>query len=129
MARIRFNIASLLIVILVLGVGVAALRESSNHWDRGIFTLILAGRPQSPPMSLPAPHSRLIERRSRTQVKLEPCCRLTPRLLRTPSGRISCARTVGISVRSRNWVITATDVIKTIRARMREFPFNSWKLS
>jgi hypothetical protein len=41
MKRIRFNIASLLIVIFLLGVGFAALRESSDLWDSGVFTLTL----------------------------------------------------------------------------------------
>ena len=41
MRRIRFNIASLLGVILVLGVGFAALRESSELWESGVFTLTL----------------------------------------------------------------------------------------
>ena len=38
MKRIRFNIASLLGVILVLGVGFAALRESSDLWESGVFS-------------------------------------------------------------------------------------------
>jgi len=41
MKRIRFNIASLLVVILVLGVGFAALRESNDLWDSSVFTLTL----------------------------------------------------------------------------------------
>ncbi len=41
MKRIRFNIASLLGVILVLGVGFAALREASDLWESGVFTLTL----------------------------------------------------------------------------------------
>ena len=41
MKRIRFNIASLLVMILILGVGFAALRESSDVWQRGFFTLTL----------------------------------------------------------------------------------------
>jgi hypothetical protein len=41
MRRIRFSIASLLVAVLVLGVGFAALRESSNLWDSGVFTLTL----------------------------------------------------------------------------------------
>jgi hypothetical protein len=41
MRRFRFNIASLLVVVLVLGVGFAALRESNDHWDSGLFTLTL----------------------------------------------------------------------------------------
>jgi WD40 repeat protein len=41
MRRIRFNIASLLVVVLVLGVGFAALRESSDLWDSALFTLTL----------------------------------------------------------------------------------------
>ena len=41
MRRIRFNIASLLGVILVLGVGFAALRESSDLWESGLFTATL----------------------------------------------------------------------------------------
>ena len=42
MRHIRFNIASLLGVILVLGVGFAAVRESSDLWESGIFTLAIA---------------------------------------------------------------------------------------
>ena len=42
MRRLRFNIANLLGVILVLGVGFAALRESSDLWESGVFTLMLA---------------------------------------------------------------------------------------
>jgi hypothetical protein len=42
MRRIRFNIASLLVVVLFVAVGVAALRESSDLWESGIFTLALA---------------------------------------------------------------------------------------
>jgi hypothetical protein len=41
MRKLRFNIASLLSVILVLGVGFAALRESSDLWESGVFTLTL----------------------------------------------------------------------------------------
>jgi hypothetical protein len=41
MRRIRFNIASLLVVVLVLAVGFAALRESNDFWDTGLFTLTL----------------------------------------------------------------------------------------
>src|SRR5262249_42018111 len=39
MKRIRLNIASLLLAVLVLGIGFAALRESNGIWDAGIFTL------------------------------------------------------------------------------------------
>jgi hypothetical protein len=39
MRQVRFNIASLLVVVLLLGVGFAALRESIDLWDSGIFTL------------------------------------------------------------------------------------------
>ena len=42
MRRIRFSIASLLGVILVLGVGFAASRESNDLWESGLFTLTLA---------------------------------------------------------------------------------------
>ena len=42
MRRIRFNIASLLVVVLVLGVGFAGLRESNEPWESGLFTLTLA---------------------------------------------------------------------------------------
>ena|ERR1022692_2891731 len=42
MKRIRFTIASLLCVILVLGVGFAALRESTELWESGILTVTLA---------------------------------------------------------------------------------------
>ena len=41
MRRIRFNIASLLVAVLVLGVCIAALRESNESWDSGVFTLTL----------------------------------------------------------------------------------------
>jgi hypothetical protein len=39
MRHLRFNIASLLGVILFLGVGFAALKESNDLWDSGLFTL------------------------------------------------------------------------------------------
>jgi WD40 repeat protein len=39
--RIRFNIAGLLVLVLILGVGFAALRESNELWDSGLFTLTL----------------------------------------------------------------------------------------
>jgi hypothetical protein len=39
MKRIRFSIAGLLVVILVLGVGFAALKESTDLWHSGLFTL------------------------------------------------------------------------------------------
>ncbi len=42
MHRFRFNIASLLGIILVFGVGFAALRESSDLWESGVFTLTFA---------------------------------------------------------------------------------------
>src|SRR5215472_6201067 len=41
MSRIRFTIASLLVVVLVVAVGFAALREASDLWDSGAFTLTL----------------------------------------------------------------------------------------
>ncbi len=41
MRKLRFNIASLLVLILVLGVGFAALRESSELWESGLFTATL----------------------------------------------------------------------------------------
>ncbi len=41
MRKFRFNIANLLVIILVLGVGFAALRESSALWESGIFTVTL----------------------------------------------------------------------------------------
>jgi hypothetical protein len=39
MPKLRFNIASLLGVILVFGIGFAALRESSDLWESGVLTL------------------------------------------------------------------------------------------
>lgn len=42
MKHIRFNISTLAILILVFGVGFAALRQSSDIWDCTIFTLTLA---------------------------------------------------------------------------------------
>jgi WD40 repeat protein len=41
MRRFRFNIASLLIAVLFVAVGFAALRESNETWDSGLFTLTL----------------------------------------------------------------------------------------
>ena len=38
----RADIASLLVIIVILGVGFAALRESSDLWESGVFTLTLA---------------------------------------------------------------------------------------
>jgi hypothetical protein len=41
MRRIRFNIASLLIAVLFAAVGFAAMRESNETWESGLFTLTL----------------------------------------------------------------------------------------
>jgi WD40 repeat protein len=41
MRSIRFHLGTLVIVILLLGVGFAALRESSDIWESGIFTLTI----------------------------------------------------------------------------------------
>ena len=41
MRRFRFRIGTLLILIMVLGIGFAALRESNDTWDSGVFTLML----------------------------------------------------------------------------------------
>jgi hypothetical protein len=41
MRTFRFTIAGLLGVITVLGIGLAALREASEFWDSGLFTLTL----------------------------------------------------------------------------------------
>ena len=41
MRSFRFHLGTLVIVILVLGLGFAALRESSDLWESGIFTLTL----------------------------------------------------------------------------------------
>jgi WD40 repeat protein len=41
MRKLRFTISSLLAIILVLGVGFAALRESSDLWESGVFTVTL----------------------------------------------------------------------------------------
>ena len=41
MRRIRLTISSLLAIVLVIGVGFAALRESNEIWDSGVFTLTL----------------------------------------------------------------------------------------
>jgi len=41
MKRIRFTIASLLVVVLFVAVGFAALREASEIWDSGLFSLML----------------------------------------------------------------------------------------
>jgi hypothetical protein len=42
MKHIRFSIASLLLVVLFVTVGFAALRESNETWNSGVFTLTLA---------------------------------------------------------------------------------------
>src|SRR5271157_2220571 len=42
MKHIRFSIASLLLVVLFVAVGFAALRESNETWTSGVFTLTLA---------------------------------------------------------------------------------------
>jgi hypothetical protein len=39
MRKFRFNIASLLTTVFMIGVGLAALRESSDLWESGIFTV------------------------------------------------------------------------------------------
>jgi hypothetical protein len=41
MKRFRFNIANLITIIFILGVGFAALRESSDLWASGVFTLTI----------------------------------------------------------------------------------------
>ena len=41
MPKLRFNIASMLVIILVLAIGFAALRESNDLWDSGVFTLTI----------------------------------------------------------------------------------------
>jgi hypothetical protein len=41
MRYIRFNIASLLVIILIIGFGFAALRDSNDLWDSGCLTLTL----------------------------------------------------------------------------------------
>ncbi len=42
MRRFWFTIASLLVVVLFLAIGFAALRETNDTWDSGLFTLALA---------------------------------------------------------------------------------------
>ena len=42
MRRFRFHIRTLVIVVLFLGVGFAALRESNETWDSSIFSIMLA---------------------------------------------------------------------------------------
>jgi hypothetical protein len=42
MSRIRFSIGSLLVVVLIVAVVFAALRESNDLWDSGVFTATLA---------------------------------------------------------------------------------------
>jgi hypothetical protein len=42
MKRIRFSIASLLIVVLILAIALAALRESTDLWDSGLFSASIA---------------------------------------------------------------------------------------
>ncbi len=42
MRHIRFSITSMLVIVLFVAVGFAALRESSDLWESGIFSLALA---------------------------------------------------------------------------------------
>jgi len=58
MRRIRFNIASLLAVIFVVGVGFAALRESSDLWESGLFTVTLGSLLISILLAVHRPESR-----------------------------------------------------------------------
>jgi hypothetical protein len=39
MTRLRFNIGTLLAIVLFLAIGFAALREATDLWDSGVFTL------------------------------------------------------------------------------------------
>ena len=41
MRRFRFHLGTLVILVLMLGIGFAALRESNDLWDCGIFSLTL----------------------------------------------------------------------------------------
>ena len=41
MRRFRFHLGTLVILVLLLGVGFAALRESDETWDSSIFSLTL----------------------------------------------------------------------------------------
>ena len=41
MRRFRFHLGTLVILVLVLGVGFAALRESNETWDSSIFSITL----------------------------------------------------------------------------------------
>ncbi len=42
MKHIRFTIASLLVVVFLVGVGFAGLREANESWDSGLFSLTIA---------------------------------------------------------------------------------------
>ena len=42
MRRFRFHLGTLVIVVLVLALGFAALRESNEPWESGLFTITLA---------------------------------------------------------------------------------------
>jgi hypothetical protein len=42
MRRFRFHLGTLVLVVLVIGTGLAALRESNQVWDSGTFTLVLS---------------------------------------------------------------------------------------
>jgi hypothetical protein len=52
MRRIRFNIASLLAAVLLLAVGFAALKESNDLWDSGLFSLTLIALLASIPLAV-----------------------------------------------------------------------------
>jgi hypothetical protein len=41
MKRTRFHLGTLVILVLLVGVGLAALRESNEIWDSSIFSIIL----------------------------------------------------------------------------------------
>ena len=55
MRRFRFSIASLLVVVLYVAVGFAALRESNDLWESGVFTLTLGSPADLDPACRP-PH-------------------------------------------------------------------------
>ena len=42
MRRFRFHLSTMLLIVLLTGVGFAALRESDEIWDSEVFTLVLA---------------------------------------------------------------------------------------
>jgi hypothetical protein len=58
MRRVRFRISSLLITVVLAAIGFAAIRESDDRWDSGLFSLILLSLLMSVLLAIHRPRSR-----------------------------------------------------------------------